>query len=100
MVVSMVVFAIMISLVLWGHGHSIASDGSVDSTASRATDGARSWWSSVALAGQHGKGASLDAPADPARPYPARHEWYFLFLFQLLKYFPGEREVIGTVVVP
>ncbi len=30
-------------------------------------------------------GASLDAPADPSSDYPARPEWYFLFLFQLLK---------------
>ncbi|HEV3166130.1 MAG TPA: cytochrome b N-terminal domain-containing protein [Isosphaeraceae bacterium] len=47
------------------------------------------------------KGAPLDAPADPSSgDYPARPEWYFLSLFQMLKYFPGEREVIGTVVVP
>src|SRR5207253_2909632 len=53
-----------------------------------------------AHAGREGKGANLDAPADPARPYPARPEWYFLFLFQLLKYFEGEQEIIGTVVIP
>lgn len=46
-------------------------------------------------------GAPLDAPADPASSdYPARPEWYFLSLFQMLKYFPGEREVIGTIFVP
>lgn len=46
-------------------------------------------------------GAPLDAPADPSSSdYPARPEWYFLSLFQMLKYFPGEREVIGTIVVP
>lgn len=46
-------------------------------------------------------GANLDAPADPASSdYPARPEWYFLFLFQMLKYFPGEMEVVGTIVVP
>jgi ubiquinol-cytochrome c reductase cytochrome b subunit len=48
-------------------------------------------------------GANLDAPADPASgDYPARPEWYFLSLFQLLKlpFFAGEREVIGTMVVP
>src|SRR5262249_38058973 len=27
-------------------------------------------------------------------------EWYFLFLFQLLKYFPGDLEIVGTVVIP
>lgn len=46
-------------------------------------------------------GANLDAPADPSSSdYPARPEWYFLSLFQMLKLFPGDREVIGTVVVP
>ena len=37
---------------------------------------------------------STDASYDP------RPEWYFLFLFQLLKYFEGPLEVIGTVVIP
>jgi ubiquinol-cytochrome c reductase cytochrome b subunit len=49
---------------------------------------------------QHG-GPNLDAPADPASSdYPARPEWYFLSLFQMLKLFPGEQEMIGTIVVP
>ena len=29
-----------------------------------------------------------------------RPEWYFLFLFQLLKYFQGPFEIIGTFVIP
>jgi ubiquinol-cytochrome c reductase cytochrome b subunit len=46
-------------------------------------------------------GANLDAPADPSSlDYPARPEWYFLSLFQLLKKFPGKYELIGTMVVP
>ena len=46
-------------------------------------------------------GANLDAPADPASSdYPARPEWYFLSLFQMLKLFPGDREIIGTIVIP
>ncbi len=46
-------------------------------------------------------GANLDAPADPASSdYPARPEWYFLSLFQMLKLFPGKREVVGTIVIP
>lgn len=46
-------------------------------------------------------GASLEAQADPADTnYTPRPEWYFLFLFQLLKYFPGNLEVLGVVVLP
>lgn len=46
-------------------------------------------------------GANLDAPADPASAnYPARPEWYFLSLFQLLKYFEGDRVIIGTFIIP
>lgn len=44
---------------------------------------------------------TLEAPADPASSdYIPRPEWYFLGLFQLLKYFPGKLEVIGALVVP
>jgi len=46
-------------------------------------------------------GAPLGAPADPAEQFSAaRPEWYFLFLFQLLKYFPGKTEIIGAIVLP
>jgi mono/diheme cytochrome c family protein len=46
-------------------------------------------------------GAPLDARANPAdTTYTPRPEWYFLFLFQLLKYFPGKLEVIGVVLIP
>ena len=46
-------------------------------------------------------GTPLDAPADPSEPFSAaRPEWYFLFLFELLKYFPGETEVIGAIFLP
>jgi ubiquinol-cytochrome c reductase cytochrome b subunit len=52
------------------------------------------------LMGMHG-GADLGGPADPTEPYSAaRPEWYFLFLFQLLKYFPGGTEVWGAIVIP
>ncbi len=46
-------------------------------------------------------GAPLGAPADPSEQFSAaRPEWYFLFLFQLLKYFPGNAEIIGAIVLP
>ncbi|HEX4129838.1 MAG TPA: cytochrome b N-terminal domain-containing protein [Pirellulales bacterium] len=46
-------------------------------------------------------GADLGAPADPANQYSAaRPEWYFLFLFQFLKYFHGESEFYGAIVIP
>lgn len=44
--------------------------------------------------------APLSAPADPSEPFPARPEWYFLFLFQFLKLFPGGTEVWGAIVIP
>src|SRR5262249_19667980 len=42
----------------------------------------------------------LDAPADPMLTYLPRPDWYFLSLFQLLKYFEGHLIVVGTLVVP
>jgi ubiquinol-cytochrome c reductase cytochrome b subunit len=46
-------------------------------------------------------GAELGAPADPSEPYSAaRPEWYFLFLFQFLKFFPGGTEIWGAIVIP
>lgn len=46
-------------------------------------------------------GAHLDAPADPSSTdYPARPEWYFLFLYQLLNEFESPYEIIGTMVIP
>src|SRR5262245_55260681 len=45
-------------------------------------------------------GAELEAPADPSSSYVARPEWYFLPLFQMLKYFEGPLEIIGTLVIP
>jgi ubiquinol-cytochrome c reductase cytochrome b subunit len=46
-------------------------------------------------------GADLAAPADPSEPYSAaRPEWYFMFLFQWLKYFPGGTEVWGAIILP
>jgi ubiquinol-cytochrome c reductase cytochrome b subunit len=43
----------------------------------------------------------LDAVADPTdASYVPRPEWYFLSLFQLLKYFPGPLEPLATMVIP
>lgn len=44
-------------------------------------------------------GAELGPPADPAEQYDAaRPEWYYLFLFQLLRIMPSE--FIGAIVLP
>lgn len=93
MVACMGVFAVMLSLVLFG-GHGNKIDTGVD----RDELGVYQRW---ATAGIDGRGANLDAPADrDTEGYPARPEWYFLFLFQLLKYFEGELFLVGTVVIP
>ncbi len=43
----------------------------------------------------------LERMADPTDiAYVPRPEWYFLFLFEILRIFPGRFEVIGTVVLP
>ena len=46
-------------------------------------------------------GTPLEGQADPTNTgYVPRPEWYFLFLFELLKYFPGNLEWVGVVVLP
>jgi len=42
-------------------------------------------------------GAHLDAPADPSSSYQARPDWYFLSLFQILKYVP---QFVGAFLIP
>ena len=42
-------------------------------------------------------GEIADATETSFNPRP---EWYFLWLFQFLKYFPGNLEVLGAVVLP
>jgi mono/diheme cytochrome c family protein len=46
--------------------------------------------------------APLQAPADPLNhaAIDPKPEWYFMFLFQLLKYFSGPFVVVGTVIIP
>lgn len=46
-------------------------------------------------------GVPAEPPADPNdSSYIPRPEWYFLWLFQLLKYFPGQLEWVGTTLIP
>lgn len=66
----------------------------IDVVAMAVTGGALVW----ATYATHG--AELFAPADPASNFVARPEWYFLFLFQLLKYFEGPLAIIATVIIP
>jgi quinol-cytochrome oxidoreductase complex cytochrome b subunit len=44
--------------------------------------------------------APLGNLADPSKAYEARPEWYFMFLFQMLRYFHGRWEIVGTFVLP
>jgi mono/diheme cytochrome c family protein len=46
-------------------------------------------------------GVANEPPADPNdSSYIPRPEWYFLWLFEMLKYFPGAIEWLGTAVIP
>jgi menaquinol-cytochrome c reductase cytochrome b/c subunit len=46
-------------------------------------------------------GVAAEPPADPNdASYIPRPEWYFLFLFEMLKFFPGQIEWIGTFLIP
>jgi ubiquinol-cytochrome c reductase cytochrome b subunit len=97
MLACMVVFGIMLSLVIFG-GHGNKVNTKVNPEGDHSEPGLYERW---AKAGQDGLGANLDAPADrDSEGYPARPEWYFLFLFQLLKYFEGPLFLVGTVFIP
>ena len=39
-------------------------------------------------------------PVDFSRNFIPLPDWYFLFLYQLLKYFPGRWAFVGVVVIP
>ncbi len=46
-------------------------------------------------------GVAAEAKADPSdSSYIPRPEWYFLFLFEFLKFIPGKLEWLGTFVIP
>src|SRR5262249_16046880 len=99
------IFAVMLGLVIWGsHGNQVDHKAFYRPTATQLEEKTPppepGWWDQVALAGRDGRGANLDAPADPGQPYPARPHSAFLFLFQLLKCFEGDQRIIGTVVIP
>jgi quinol-cytochrome oxidoreductase complex cytochrome b subunit/mono/diheme cytochrome c family protein len=93
MTACMLLFAALLVVVIWGgQGNALNTPAPTDDV---------SLYQTAAFGGRDGRGANLDAPADPGQAYPARPEWYFLFLFQLLKYFEGdEYKLIGTVVIP
>ena len=43
----------------------------------------------------------LGDPADPTdNLFVPKPEWYFMSLYQLLKYFPGKLEIIATAIIP
>ena len=37
---------------------------------------------------------------DFSTPFSPKPEWYFLWLYQLIKYFPGRSIIIGTLILP
>jgi len=46
-------------------------------------------------------GVAIEPKADPSdATYVPRPEWYFLFLFELLKFIPGQVEWLGTFIIP
>lgn len=93
LLVCLIVFGVMLAIVIFGgHGYAVTP---------APEDAPNGWYEDLAQAGQKGWGANLDAPADrDTQGYPARPEWYFLFLFQLLKYFEGPEILIGTFYIP
>src|SRR5262245_28790122 len=95
LIACLVAFGVILSMVIFGgHGNAVTPPAAEEHQE-------QGWFDDLAKAGQKGWGANLDAPADRDTPdYPARPEWYFLFLFQLLKYFPGDQILIGTVFIP
>src|SRR5262245_53771426 len=95
LLVGLVIFGIMLGLVIYGWGNKIEPTPNTEGVVPQ-----RSFYDKIAHAGRDGRGANLDAPADPNTPYPARPEWYFLSLCQLLNHFAGPQILIGTVVIP
>ncbi len=42
----------------------------------------------------------IGRPIDFTSGFQPKPEWYFLWLYQLVRYFPGRTAFIGTVVIP
>jgi len=58
-------------------------------------------WFAVLVAMAIAVRVPLGHVADPTdTSYIPRPEWYFLFLFQMLKFFQGPLEIVGAVVLP
>ena len=43
---------------------------------------------------------SIGRQIDFSAQYQPRPEWYFLWIYQLVRYFPGRSAFVGTVLVP
>lgn len=43
---------------------------------------------------------SIGRQIDFTRPFQPRPEWYFLWLYQFVRYFPGKSAFLGTVMIP
>ncbi len=44
--------------------------------------------------------STIGREIDFSAPYSPRPEWYFLFLYELTKYFPGRWTFIGAIALP
>jgi quinol-cytochrome oxidoreductase complex cytochrome b subunit len=43
---------------------------------------------------------ALGRQIDFSAQYQPKPEWYFLWLYQFVRYFPGNAAFIGTVIIP
>lgn len=43
---------------------------------------------------------AVGRPIDFSAQFQPKPEWYFLWLYEIVRYFPGRFAVIGTVLVP
>jgi quinol-cytochrome oxidoreductase complex cytochrome b subunit len=43
---------------------------------------------------------SIGRQIDFSAPFSPKPEWYFLWLYQLIRYFPGKWIIIGTMMIP